>query len=291
MKWPRGLPGAHNQAHVLAGTLAWVCIALSACKSTPQGYRPAMPVDIEALDALERSLTNACALRAGAFLADVRPHGGGLSFQMEGVWQRDNVEFEAQVLSPLGEAWAEFALRPEGNSVSYDTRLGPEARDALSAFVSSLSALGAANLRAVSCGSGLLNLEKRSAWVADEMDAPAGRLDGNAPALPASPDGIGASPVGAPVARRYLLRGELDVAGDVVRVENRVDAASGDVHMEARVEAGPWGLAGGRVAWRGRTPAAPSVLPGTIPEAPRPNRLVVERDGRQGATLTFLEFE
>jgi len=87
-----------------------------------------------------------------------------------------------------------------------------------------------------------------------------------------------------------IVKGKLTVSETDVSVETVIErsgaAGSPSVRLESLVKAGLWGTQGGRIVWESEEAkqGAASV----------PRKLAFEsegRDAREGATLTFLEYE
>jgi hypothetical protein len=265
---------SHALSHALSPITAQIAVfgsVLGACTSRPRGYRDATAEEAAKLVHMEARLAASCSERntsnatgslAGSFLAEVQPHGPAVSFQMEGAWKDAFESFEAQFLSPLGEAWAHFSLGKAGTDIRYSGTLTGAQREHLRTFVDMLATLGAQNLRQVTCGRGLLRLQERRLF---------------APQSAAASSGMPQAIV------RTLARGTLAIAGSQVSVQTLVDVTAGTVRLESELNAGLWGARGGNIQWQGSLPSNESLG--------SPSRLVVEQGESQGASLTFLEYE
>ncbi|MCA2961231.1 MAG: hypothetical protein IOD12_13335 [Silvanigrellales bacterium] len=253
----------------------WASVAaifpfVAACTHAPKGYRLASPHEVARLSDWENRLAKACA-PTGSFLAEVAPHAEGrtgLSFQMEGVWSGDGDAFEAQFLSPLGEAWGQFTLAGAGggsNEARYGNAVGTAQKAALQTFIDTLATIGAPNLRRMACGHGLIQLQDARVYRPQSADAQP-HLNSNT----------------------WLIEGNIPAQGATLSVETTVAHEDGSLgapiasKMSAVVKAGLWGAQQGSIDWEGTL---------ATKGAPSPKRLRVQRSGQEGATLTFLEFE
>lgn len=281
MKAPRGSRSAR-------ATLALFPFVV-ACTHVPSGFRKATAEEMNRWRAWRDRLSTGCAPQ-GSFLAEVQPLSegkAGIGFQMEGAWSADGGPFEAQFLSPLGEAWAQFSLAGATSGVDavrYGQGVTEEQKAALQTFLDTLATIGAPNLRAMACGHGLVRLEKERLFLSDGPDG----ADGEA----RLPDATWPS---------WRVEGRLPLRGTTLSLETTVSSDEGFstktstgtstgtstktqsvARMSAKVKAGLWGSHEGHITWEGALPAQGS---------PVPKRLQVRRDGAEGATLTFLEFE
>jgi|GEM_PF-4753853 len=237
-----------------------VSLALTAaCTSFPAGYVAASEQERSEFFQRTRTLASGCTdAPQGTFLAEVRAGKPAIGFQMEGTW-RGTDAFEAQFLSPLGEAWAQFGFGAKGAQVSYGAPVSDAQKPQLQTFVDTLATLGPTLLRAVACGSGLLDL--RDARIAVARGSAA------------------------------LAEGRITVASHDVNVSSRVEETpAGVLTITSTVSAGFWRSQGGVLRWSGvrRTDeGAPVTSGGRV----HPRSLAIERTGEEPVVLTFLEFD
>lgn len=246
-------------------------VVTTACTHTPKGFRVASRGEATLLSQWEARLAQTCPSE-GSFLAELEPlHNGQktLGFQMEGVWIREGTTFEAQFLSPLGEGWAQFQFsEPSDTAVERETsqqnemRFGntitAEQKEALSRFVQTLATLGPKNLRLLVCGHGLVRLQNARVYAPKN------------------------SQVNAQLTTQtWQVQGSIPIQGTSVSLETRVTLGS-TPRMHALVTAGLWGTQRGSLAWEGRENEEGLMAP---------HRLIVQQNDKEGAELTFLEFE